>query len=47
MLGSFKRNTAHGYRVGFLAHDLDPKVFERSQVKKKRDGWSRPYMYRP
>lgn len=42
MLGSFQRNTAHGYRVGFLAHDLDPKVFDkRRQVKLKRDGWSK------
>ena len=41
MLGSFTRNTAHGYRVGFLAHDLDPMVFDkRRQVKRKRDGWS-------
>ena len=38
--GSFQRNTAHGYRVGFLAHDLDPKEFDlRRQVKWRRDGW--------
>ena len=42
LLGSFTRNTAHGYRVGFLAHDLDPKEFHmQRQVKRKRDGWSR------
>ena len=43
-LGSFKRNTAHGYRIGFLAHDLDPKEFDkRLQVKRKRDGWTRQW----
>ena len=41
MLGSFKRNTAHGYLTGLLAHDLDPKVFDpRRQVTRRRDGWS-------
>eukprot|EP00966_Prymnesium_polylepis_P007100 163867-Prymnesium_polylepis.1 len=44
MLGSFERNTAHGYRVGFLAHDLDPKVFDkRRQVRRKQDGWSKQW----
>ena len=43
-VGSFTRNTAHGYRIGFLAHDLDPKVFDkRRQVKRKRDGWSKQW----
>ena len=35
---SFKRNTAHSYQIGVLAHDLDPKVFDkRQQVKRMRD----------
>ena len=43
-VGSFTRNTAHGYRIGFLAHDLDPKGFDkRRQVKRTRDGWSRQW----
>lgn len=41
LLGSFRRNIAHSYRVGFLAHDLDPKVFDKKfHVRRKRDGWS-------
>ena len=38
MLGSFKRNTAHGYLTGVLGHDIDPKVFDkRLQVKRTKD----------
>ena len=41
LVGSFRGNIAHGYRVGFLAHDLDPKVFNpRYQASRRRDGWS-------
>ena len=38
MLGSFKRNIAHSYRVGVLGHDIDAKAFDkRTQVTRKRD----------
>ena len=44
MLGSFRRNVAHGYRVGFLAHDLDPRSFDvRRHTKWRRDGWTRKW----
>ena len=39
--GTFANNTAHSYKIGFLAHDVDPKVFNtRWQVRRKRDGWT-------